>query len=67
VIDKIQDYFDAGAELVWYILPENQKIYVYTSPDESRAYKGTDLISAAPVLPDFSFAVADLFARPALT
>jgi Uma2 family endonuclease len=62
VLDKIQDYFDGGAELVWYIVPKQQKIYVYTSPDESKAYKGTEIISAAPVLPDFQFAVADLFA-----
>ncbi len=62
VTDKIQDYFDGGAELVWYIVPGQQKIYVYSSPDESKAYKGTEIISAAPVLPDFQFAVADLFA-----
>ena len=62
VTDKIQDYFDGGAELGWYVVPEQQKIYVYTSPDESKAYKGADLISAAPVLPDFQFIVADLFA-----
>lgn len=61
VIDKIQDYFDAGAELVWYVIPDSRKIYVYISPDESKAYKGTDLISATPVLPDFQFTVADLF------
>ena len=41
VLDKIQDYFDRGAQLVWYVVPKQQKIYVYTSPDESKAYKGS--------------------------
>ena len=62
VLDKIQDYFDGGAQLVWYVIPRHQKIDVYTSPDESKAYKGADVISAAPVVPDFQFTVADLFA-----
>ena len=62
VLEKIQDYFDAGAQLVWYIVPNRQKIYVYTSPDTSQAYKGTDVISAAPVVPDFTFTVSALFA-----
>jgi Uma2 family endonuclease len=62
VLDKVQDYFDGGAKLVWYIVPKRQKIYVYTSPDESKAYKGADIISAAPVAPDFQFKLADLFA-----
>ena len=62
VLDKIQDYFDGGVQRVWYVVPKQQKIYVHTSPDESKAYKGTDVISAAPVVPDFQFTVADLFA-----
>lgn len=62
VLDKIQDYFDGGTKLVWYIVPKQQKIYAYTSPDESKAFKGAEVISAAPVLPDFQFVVADLFA-----
>ena len=62
VTDKVQDYFDGGAELVWYIAPVKQKIYVYTSPDETKVYKGTDVLSAVPVIDDFQFIVADLFA-----
>ena len=62
VLDKIQDYFDGGAQLVWYIVPKRQKIYAYTSPDDSTVFKGSALITAAPVIPDFQFTVADLFA-----
>ena len=62
VLDKIQDYFDGGTQLVWYVIPKKQKIHAYTSPDDIKVFKGTETISAAPVLPEFSFAVADLFA-----
>lgn len=62
VLDKIQDYFDGGAQLVWYIAPRRQKIYAYTSPDESTVFKGPQTITAAPVIPDFQFVVDDLFA-----
>lgn len=61
VIEKVQDYFDAGGLLVWYIVPKQQKIYVYTNPDESKAYKGNEVISATPVLPDFQFEVSNMF------
>lgn len=62
VLDKIQDYFDGGAQLVWYIVPLHQKIYAYTSPDESTVFKGQQTITALPVLPDFQFVVEELFA-----
>ncbi|GAB3498665.1 hypothetical protein GCM10027341_20640 [Spirosoma knui] len=63
VLDKLQDYFDGGAQLVWYIAPTRQKIFAYTSPDESKTYKEQDVTSAAPVVPELQFAVADLFAQ----
>lgn len=62
ILDKLQDYFDGGAQLVWYVIPKRQKIFVYTSPDDSKTYKGQDVISAAPVVPELQFAVADMFA-----
>lgn len=61
--DKIKDYFDAKVVLVWYISPENQQIYVYTSATEVTICKGNDVCSADPILPDFSFKVKDLFAE----
>lgn len=66
VLDKIQDYFDGGAQLVWYIAPKREKIYAYTSPDESTVFKGLQTITAAPVIPGFQFVVADLFADASL-
>jgi len=61
VLEKVQDYFDAGVQLVWYIAPKQQKIYAYTSPDDIKVYKGQDVCSAAPVVPDFQFVIQDLF------
>jgi Uma2 family endonuclease len=61
VLEKIQDYFDGGAVLVWYLVPKRRKIYAYTSPEELKVFKSTDRISAAPLLPDFAFGVAEVF------
>lgn len=62
IADKVQDYFDANVQLVWYIFPKQEQIYAYTSPTDLTILKGTDVCSAAPVLPDFSFKVRDIFA-----
>lgn len=61
VAEKIQDYFEAGAKLVWYILPKQEQIYAYTAPTKVLILKGEDICSAEPVLSDFSFAVKDMF------
>ncbi|MEM1120330.1 MAG: Uma2 family endonuclease, partial [Bacteroidota bacterium] len=49
VEDKIQDYFDANVQVVWYISPEQQQIYVYHSPTDVTIRKGKDVCSAAPI------------------
>jgi Uma2 family endonuclease len=61
VAEKIQDYFEAGAKLVWYILPKQEQIYAYTAPTKVQILRGEDICSADPVLSDFSFAVKDMF------
>ena len=63
VEDKIQDYFNSGTKIIWYISPKHQQIYVYTSPIDVKIYKGNAVCSAAPVLPDFSFKVKEMFDR----
>ena len=61
--DKVKDYFDAGVQLVWYTSPKQQQIYKYKTPSDIKIFKGTAIISAEPVLPDFSFKVKDMFAE----
>ncbi len=62
---KRLEWLDAGARLVWVVYPIRKEIHAYTSPAESRVYRGADTLTAAPVLPDFRVPVADLFALPA--
>ncbi len=58
---KIQDYFDAGVQLVWYILPKSKKIYAYSSPSELNVFIAGQSIKASPVLPDFEINIEQLF------
>jgi len=60
--DKIVDYFNAKTTLVWYISPESEQIYVYHSPTDVKVLKGKDICSAAPLFPDLSFKVEEMFA-----
>jgi Uma2 family endonuclease len=62
VLEKIQDYFDGGTQLVWYIVPKRQRIYAYTSPVDIRVFTGNDPVTAAPVIPELAFNLPDLFA-----
>ncbi len=62
VLDKIADYFDGGAQLVWYIIPQRQQIEAWRSPVASIIHRAAETIIADPVLPEFQFVVADLFA-----
>jgi Uma2 family endonuclease len=62
VEEKIGEYFRAGVQVVWNILPEQEVVYVYTSRKNVILCLGDDVCSAAPVLPEFNISVNTLFA-----
>lgn len=66
VEEKITEYFGAGVRVVWNIIPEpgHEVVYVYTARKQVTICLEDDLCSAAPVLPDFTISVNDLFAPP---
>lgn len=59
---KIEDYFGAGARLVWVVYPKVRVIYAYLSPDEIKVLHETDTLAGLDVLPGFSANIADIFA-----
>jgi Uma2 family endonuclease len=62
VNEKVIEYFANGIEVVWVILPRVKKVEVYTSVKNMTICFGDDICSAAPVLPDFTISVNELFA-----
>ncbi len=63
VEEKIEDYFRAGVQVVWYINPKTEKIHLYNSAKTMQLCAGDDLCSAAPAIPDFQLVVKDLFVK----
>lgn len=62
-ITKRHEYFDAGVQVVWWVYPAFEEVYVYTSPKAVIIGTNDDVLSVAPVLPDFQLTVAELFRR----
>ena len=58
---KVREYFEAGAEQMWHIFPEQQQVVVFTSPTEARILNADDTLTAGDILPGFSYRVGDLF------
>jgi Uma2 family endonuclease len=61
VIGKVQEYFSAGVESVWVILPENEQVHVFDSPTSSRILARGDELTGEPVLPGFCLSLTDFF------
>jgi len=62
--DKIAEYFENGARLVWVISPTQHYVLVYRSAQEpDRLLKSADSLDGEDVIPGFTLPVADLFQK----
>lgn len=61
VVEKLDEYFRSGVQVVWHIFPKFQRVNIYHSPKKVQVMEGEDLCSAAPIVPDFNLAAADIF------
>ncbi len=61
VARKVREYFDGGAEQVWHLFPDQQRVVVFMSPTETRTLDADDTLTAGDILPGFSCRVEDLF------
>jgi Uma2 family endonuclease len=61
VNDKVLEYFEAGVKVVWLIFPNQEMVYVYTSPTEVKICKNDIICSAESVIEGFSIKAGDIF------
>lgn len=60
---KLNDYFTAGVELVWYIDPVTRTATVYTSLEQCETLDESQALTGGKVLPGFELPLKDLFAE----
>ena len=60
--EKLEEYFNAGVQVVWNIYPASNQVYVYTAVDQVTICKGRRICSGQPALADFEISAAALFA-----
>ena len=59
---KLEECFQFGVELVWYVYPKDKNIVVYTSLTESTIE--TEKVGGGNVLPGFELSIEELFTKP---
>ena len=62
LMEKLEEYFAIGVQMVWVADPRRQQVYVYSSLTEVERFTMAEVLSGGKILPGFSVAVAELFA-----
>jgi Uma2 family endonuclease len=67
MVDKMNDYRAAGVKVVWQVFSNKNEVHVYSGDNLTAmtVCKNETLCSAAPVLPQFTLSVNDIFKLPA--
>ena len=60
---KLDEYFQAGVRLVWYIDPRTRTAQVYTARDKCANIDETGVLDGGDVLPGFRLRLGELFER----
>lgn len=60
---KLDDYFQAGVRLVWYVDPATRTAEIYTARDAVRTIDESGDLDCGEVLPGLSINLGDLFRR----
>lgn len=60
-MQKVLEYFDSGAQLVWHVFPEARKVVVFTSPTKSQEYAADEELIGGDLFPEFTCRVSDLW------
>lgn len=60
---KIEDYFRAGVNQVWLILPLKKQVHVYDAPTQPRTLSGNQDLDGGAILLGFRLSLVELFQR----
>lgn len=61
---KLEDYFNADVDLVWYVDPRKREVTVFTAVDASVVLAESDELNGGDVLPGFRLSLQTLFEAP---
>ncbi|HEX8889740.1 MAG TPA: Uma2 family endonuclease [Pyrinomonadaceae bacterium] len=61
MVEKVEDYFAAGARLVWIVNPKPKTVTVYRSLTDITVLTEKDTLDGSEVVPGFQIPVAEIF------
>ncbi len=61
--EKVLEYLEAGAELVWVIDPASRSVTAWRPPGEAHVHREGEILEVGGALKGFSLPVAEIFAR----